>query len=152
MLAEHPASAPMYVLLALVLLVPAAASAQGTGTLAGRITDDTGEGLPGAHVVVDGTTLGAATDVDGTYRVIGVPAGTHAVTASFVGYAPAHRTGVDVRSGHTRALDLALTLDPLAPAYTISVPLGPGARYLVPDVFTPRVVSGEEIRRLPLDR
>ncbi|MEO0858777.1 MAG: hypothetical protein AAFY55_18190, partial [Bacteroidota bacterium] len=51
-------------LFVLSLLLATAASAQ-TGTLSGIVTDgETGEALAGAAVVVAGTSLGAATNLD----------------------------------------------------------------------------------------
>ena len=41
----------------------------------GKVTDDTGEGLPGVSVIVKGTTTGVATDIDGNYA-IEVPVGS----------------------------------------------------------------------------
>lgn len=38
-------------------------------TVSGRITDDTGEGLPGVNVLIKGTTTGTQTDIDGNYRL-----------------------------------------------------------------------------------
>ena len=73
----------------------------GTGTLAGLVTDNFGDPLPGANVQLEGTALGAATDIDGRYRIIGVPAGTYAVTVSFVGFDSCH----DLRRDHRRRRD-----------------------------------------------
>jgi Carboxypeptidase regulatory-like domain len=93
--------------LALLLLVLASAPAfaQSTGTLAGRITDETGEGLPGANVRINGSSLGASTDLDGAYRIVGVPVGTYDVTASYTGFRSVMQTGIDVSPGSTRTLD-----------------------------------------------
>jgi outer membrane receptor protein involved in Fe transport len=58
-----------------------------TGRLAGRITDAaTGEALPFVNVVLMGTTLGAATDIDGYYSIINVPPDNYVVKASAIGY------------------------------------------------------------------
>ena len=38
-------------------------------TVAGRVTDDTGEGLPGVNVLIKGTTTGTQTDIDGYYSL-----------------------------------------------------------------------------------
>ena len=58
-----------------------------TGKIAGRITDgETGEGLPGVNIVIEGTTLGASTDLDGAFIVLNVPPGLHTLTISFIGY------------------------------------------------------------------
>src|SRR5690606_40975565 len=95
--------------LLLLLGTPLMALAQGTGTLAGRGTDaDTGEGLPGANVIVGGTQLGAATDLDGNYRIIGIPVGQYDVTARFVGYEDETVTNVQISSGYTTEQNFAL--------------------------------------------
>lgn len=62
-------------------------SAQGKGTLRGLLTDKEAgsDPLPFANVFIKGTTIGATTDFDGNY-VISVPAGTHTVVFSFIGY------------------------------------------------------------------
>ena len=53
----------------LMLVSPLAVLAQSTGKLAGVVTDaETGEPLPGVNVVLEGTTLGTATDIDGDVR------------------------------------------------------------------------------------
>ncbi|WP_179213405.1 SusC/RagA family TonB-linked outer membrane protein [Ekhidna lutea] len=38
-------------------------------TVSGKVTDDTGETLPGVNVVIKGTTTGTTTDLDGNYRL-----------------------------------------------------------------------------------
>ena len=44
-----------------------------TGKLSGKVTSkETGEPLIGANVMVDGTPLGAATDLDGNYFILQV--------------------------------------------------------------------------------
>lgn len=59
-----------------------------TGKIAGRVVDkETGEPLIGMNVVVKGTSLGAATDIDGYYAILSVPPGIHTTTTSMVGYA-----------------------------------------------------------------
>ena len=57
-------------------------------TISGTVTDAaTGDALPGANVVVEGTNMGAAAAVDGSYSIGNVPAGSYSVTASVIGYA-----------------------------------------------------------------
>ena len=57
----------------------------GQGTISGSVSDADGNALPGANVVVEGTTLGAAATLSGSYTV-NVPDGTYTITASVVGY------------------------------------------------------------------
>jgi TonB-dependent receptor len=57
-----------------------------TGRIGGKITDaSTGEPLPGANVRLEGTSLGASTDLDGKYLIPNVPAGSYTLKASYVG-------------------------------------------------------------------
>ncbi len=69
-------------------------------TVSGNVTDENGEGLPGASVLVKGTTIGTTTNLDGNYK-LSVPEGTTLVI-SFVGYKTqeielGNRTVVDVK-------------------------------------------------------
>jgi len=67
--------------------------AQNKGTLKGLLTDKetNKEPLPFANVVIKGSTVGATTDFDGKYS-IKVPAGTHVVQFSFLGYKTIEKT------------------------------------------------------------
>jgi TonB-dependent receptor len=63
--------------------------AQGTGMIRGKIVDrSTGDVLPGANVVIVGTSFGASSGLDGAYVIYGVPAGAVKLRASYVGYSP----------------------------------------------------------------
>ncbi|MGI4865916.1 MAG: SusC/RagA family TonB-linked outer membrane protein [Janthinobacterium lividum] len=82
--------------LLLCLLLTAAAWAQPASqrfTLTGRVADASGLGLPGATVLLKGTTLGTGTDSDGNYSLTATrPAGTYTITVSLVGYKTEART------------------------------------------------------------
>lgn len=54
-------------------------------TISGKVMGETREGLPGVTVLVKGTTIGTATDVDGNYS-LHVPANGQTLVVSFVGY------------------------------------------------------------------
>ena len=70
----------------LVCLVSTMAYAQ-SGKLRGIVTDkETGDPLPGANVVIDGTTLGASSDLNGLYVVLAVPPGVYTLRVSYMGY------------------------------------------------------------------
>jgi len=85
------------------------AKAAVTGKIAGVVRDArTGEPLPGANVVVEGTDRGAACDVDGYYFIIRLEPGNYNVQARMMGYKVVTQTGVRVISGHTTPLDFQL--------------------------------------------
>ncbi|OGV25744.1 MAG: hypothetical protein A2499_08445 [Stygiobacter sp. RIFOXYC12_FULL_38_8] len=74
-------------LLLLVALVPYCLLAGTTGKLTGKVTDKkTGEPLPFVNVVIDGTSLGAATDLDGKYTILNIAPGKYSVKFQYVGY------------------------------------------------------------------
>ena len=90
--------------LLLLLLATSTASAQ-TGTIAGTVLEADGvTPIIGANVRVGGTTLYASTDLDGNYRIIGIPAGTYPVTANCVGYLARWVNEVVVDTGIMRTL------------------------------------------------
>jgi len=96
------------VLLVLAASLGLAASAHAQGTLRGVVTDSLDANtLAGANIFLEGTALGAATDIDGTYRIARVPAGDYTVRVSYVGYETKY-VPVTVARGQTVTLDVAL--------------------------------------------
>jgi TonB-dependent Receptor Plug Domain. len=67
-----------------------------------------GESLPGANVRVEGTSTGTSTDLNGRYRLNGLAPGAYDLVFSFVGFQQKTVTGVEVSSGQTTPLDVAL--------------------------------------------
>ena len=56
-------------------------------SITGRVTDENNEPVPGANVVVKGTTTGTVTDIDGHYK-IQVSATSKVLTVTFIGFDP----------------------------------------------------------------
>ncbi|HQU71165.1 MAG TPA: TonB-dependent receptor [Calditrichia bacterium] len=77
-----------FLLLALLLMLPALqVFGQGTGIVTGIISDNADQSpLIAANVYIEGTSLGAATDVDGAYYIPGVPAGSYIIVVKYIGY------------------------------------------------------------------
>jgi len=74
-----------HILFCLLITVPVLA--QNSGKIAGRILDGkTKEPLPSVNVVVRGTSLGAASDIEGNYFILNVPPGEYDVAVSMIGY------------------------------------------------------------------
>ncbi|HFE52651.1 MAG TPA: TonB-dependent receptor [Bacteroidetes bacterium] len=98
-------------ILALVaaLLPPGVQAQRHSGVVAGHVRDaKTGEALPGANVLVVGTPYGASTDLQGMFRIRGLPPGTYTLRALMIGYTPGKRTGVRVSAGDTTRVDFEL--------------------------------------------
>ena len=96
-------------LVLLMLLLATPALAQKFGKIQGVVTDaKTGEPLPGTNVLVVGTSLGAATDLEGRYVILRVPPGTYQVRANFIGYQTVVMQNVEVLTDLTTELNFSL--------------------------------------------
>ena len=91
----------------LLILTATAAFAQ-QGKIAGTITDNSGETLPGVNVLIVGTLQGAVSDADGFYFINNVRPGTYAIQASFIGFVTATTENIRVSNGLTSTVDVQL--------------------------------------------
>ncbi len=58
-----------------------------SGSITGLVTDaENNDPLLGANVIVEGTTMGAATDINGNYAIQNVPVGAVTIMVSYIGY------------------------------------------------------------------
>jgi outer membrane receptor protein involved in Fe transport len=97
-------------LLILGLAFLANVSAAVTGKIAGTVTDaETGEGLPGVNVMVEGTLLGAATNIDGYYSILNVPPSTVTLKFMSIGFNTKRTERVRVSVGLTSKIDATLS-------------------------------------------
>jgi TonB-dependent receptor len=94
--------------LLLFALIPGMLFAAGNGTIKGVVKDAvTGDPLPGAAVLVKEKFLGTYTDQNGDYVLNNVPAGSNAVTVTYLGYKEMVMT-VDVVAGQTVTIDIQM--------------------------------------------
>jgi iron complex outermembrane receptor protein len=100
-----------YILPAIIgcLFWAAQLGAQGaTGVISGQAVDSMSQQpLAGVTIAIEGTQIGTITRDNGGYLLSGVPAGTHALRAIRIGYAPQSRT-VTVTAGATTTADFSL--------------------------------------------
>lgn len=97
--------------LLILFLLPITAVAQ-TGTLTGVVTDaKTGEPLIGATVILEGTSLGDATDENGKYFINRIPTKSYNIIFSFVGYTQITKFNVVIRSEGNPDLNVTLEED-----------------------------------------
>ena len=72
--------------------------------ITGKVTDENGDGLPGASVLVKGTANGTTTDIEGNYK-LSAPEDA-VLTISFVGYATQ-----EINLGGRSVIDVQMKLD-----------------------------------------
>jgi len=97
-------------LVCLLITIPGSFLKGGTtGKITGLVQDAlTGEGLVGANIVIEGTYMGAATDVNGYYVILNIPPGVYEVQVTMIGYNSIRTTGVRVSIDFTTQIDLQL--------------------------------------------
>jgi outer membrane receptor for ferrienterochelin and colicin len=81
-----------------------------TGKLTGKVSDkNTKEPLIGVIVMVEGTTLGAATDLNGGYVILNIPPGKYKVRVQYIGYQPTAMENVPISIDLTTTRDFEIT-------------------------------------------
>ena len=99
-------------LLLAILIVPRPLAIVETGRISGFVRASSGRApIQYAQVSVEGTKLGAVTNLDGSFEIKNVPVGTYTVTARFIGYRPAQQTGVTIKADSNTTLELLLVTD-----------------------------------------
>jgi len=93
-----------------------------TGKIAGKIVDKTtNQPLMGVNVVLQGTSLGAATNAEGLYTIIQVPPGTYVMESSYMGYKKTSVENVKVQVDLTTRVEIEMEQTTLELDETITV-------------------------------
>jgi len=96
-------------LFSILILFSVTTFGQSTGKIMGKVIDQAnGEGIPFANVFIEGTSIGAASNVDGNFVILNVPPNVYTVTASYIGYQKVSQTEVRVNVGFTTSIDFQL--------------------------------------------
>lgn len=83
-----------------------------TGIIQGKIADATSnEPIPFANVIIQGTTTGASSDLDGNYQIKGITPGLYNVQVSFLGYKSQTEYEVQVFNNKPAQVDFKLEED-----------------------------------------
>jgi len=139
------------VLFSLMLLLSVNLFAGETGKISGYVVDkSTGEPLIGANVILDGTYLGGATDIDGYYFIINVPPGKHRMIVSSIGYNRTIIKDIIVNVDRTTQIDVSLSSESITldeeVVVTAEKPL------IVKDLTSSSsTVSADEIKMMPVE-
>jgi hypothetical protein len=92
----------------ILLLFTLSVNAQ-TGKISGKIVDaETGEAVIGCNVIVEGTNIGAAADINGIYTITNIPNGVYNLVFSSIGYSKKTVTNVEVKSNQLTTIDIVL--------------------------------------------
>ena len=137
--------------LALVLATCTMTMAQAQGRLKGKITDDSGEPVPFANVIIEkgGSQMGgASSDFDGNYDINPIPPGTYTLKASCVGYNAYQVNNIVIPANKITYYDIKMTSGIKLDDVVI-------VDYTIPLISKDNTTSGEsvtaeEIAKLPV--
>ncbi len=131
-------------------LAPVSNYAGTTGKISGTIKDaSTNEPLPGCNIVIEGTDLGAASNVDGQFIILNIPPGNYTVRASIIGYKDYVINNVRIIADFTTQLEYLMESQILEINEEVVVT---AERELIRKDETSKVaiVSSEEILNMPV--
>lgn len=98
-------------------------------SIKGKVIDDkTGETLPGASVVIKGTTTGSNTDLDGAFSINNLSPGTYSIRCQLISYNTKELSGIVVKSGEPTIISISMQ--------SASTDLGPVVIYATIDKET----------------
>jgi hypothetical protein len=120
-----------------------------TGKLAGKVIDkETGELLMGVNVIVEGTKLGAATDINGEYYILNIPPGLYQIKATMIGYGTQIVEQIRIRVDLTTKLDFELRSSSLQVGSEVVVI---GKKEIQKDLTSSeRTIQADQIQALPV--
>lgn len=130
----------LFGLLVAFLLVSEYSFAQNLN-VSGKVLDETGEGLIGVGVVIQGTTNGTITDLDGNYTIQNIPNGT-ILEFSCVGY----KTQQVTVTGPT----VTVRMEPDASALDEAVVIAYGQQKKITITGAVSAVGGDELLKAPV--
>ncbi len=87
------------------LLAIISIAAQTNLSINGKVTDNNGNGLPGASVIIKGTSKGVSANKDGYYIIERITAGTYTLKVSFLGY---ETTFIDINLTADKTVNITL--------------------------------------------
>jgi TonB-dependent receptor len=99
-------------LILLLLSIVTSVSFAQTGSIRGVVKDSrSGETIIGANVVIEGTTTGTSTQLDGSYQISNLAPGSYNLLITFVSYHRQRIENINVGRGQTVVIDIKLEED-----------------------------------------
>ncbi|MCH8557219.1 MAG: TonB-dependent receptor [Balneolia bacterium] len=144
-----------YLLLVILLfLFPLTSHGQQTGQISGTVTSESGEPLIGVNILIENTSVGTATNINGEFHLEGLQSGSYTLRVSYVGYITSRRS-VTVQAGQLSSMEIVLDRMLDMPGITLigqqpdRLERVPGSAAIVTEqqIQTVAPVSGHEVFR-----
>ncbi len=91
----------------LVFILPAMAFSQEKSSISGQVSDETGQTVPGANVIIQGTSKAVSTDVDGGYTFLNLSAGSYTILVTNIGYKSTQKN-ISVKEGENLTVNFRI--------------------------------------------
>lgn len=120
-----------------------------TGKLSGQITDAaTGEPLVSANVIISGTTIGSAADINGYYSILNLRPGKYTVNYRYIGYQTKIVEDVVINADKTTQINVTLSPEAIEGETVVVVAERPVIEFN--QTSSVKTVSSDEIQSLPV--
>jgi len=131
-----------------ILFFPLIILAQ-SGKIIGTVSDiNSGEPLPGANVIIEGTSLGTAADINGNLLILNVAPGKHRIKASYIGYHDQIIENIRVSASLTTEVHFKLKEEVLESEAIVVVAEKPLINKNVTNSVS--IITADDIEHLPL--
>jgi hypothetical protein len=139
------------VVVALVLVIPAAAFAQSGSSIAGIVKDTSGAVMPGVTVEASSPALiekvrSAVTDGAGQYKIVNLVPGVYTVTFTLAGFNTVRREDLELTSSFTATVNADLRVGALEETITVS---GASPTVDTQNVVQQQVMTREVLNAIP---
>jgi outer membrane receptor protein involved in Fe transport len=140
--------AAVRIILSLTLFFTVSELYAASGKIAGTVIDKaSGDPLPGANVLIEGLSLGAATDTEGQFFILNVPPGIYSVRVEMIGYKAVVQRDVRISIDLTTTINFETETEAIAGEEVVIVAEQP---IIQPDISgSQRVVDVVELQAAP---
>ncbi|MDI6767226.1 MAG: TonB-dependent receptor [Bacteroidota bacterium] len=119
---------------------------QSKGTITGTIVDkSSGTSLPSVNVIIKGTYYGAASDIEGKFKITNISPGSYTIEVSIIGYKAMQYTGVKVNADETTTLNVKMEETVLTLGQEVVI-VGEKPLFNIEETASRRSISGEDIQ------
>ena len=137
-------------MLFLIQIIPISLHAGITGKIIGQATDAaSGEPLIGVNILVEGSVIGAAANIDGFYMILNVPPGTYNLRCSMIGYSDIVQRDVRVLTDLTTTINFSMETATLEGQEVVVFAKEPAVRLDV--TSTSFKISSDQIEQLQVE-
>lgn len=133
-------------LLTILLAIPAVAQ---TASIEGHITDQDGEPLPSATVVLEPSGRGTSADAEGLFRFGGLEAGTYTLRVSMIGFGTESRE-VTLHAGVVETVDISLSATEYHFSQDVVITATRTEQSVATAPASVSVVSGQDLTQRPV--